>query len=315
MKISNIFRKGLEYLTDEDYRIAMNSSRFGMYHNMPDAEYLKRIFRYRMGYDLDLDKPKTFNEKLQWLKLYDRRPEYTTMVDKYEVKAYVSDRIGEQYIIPTLGVWNHFDEIDFDELPDRFVLKCTHDSGGLSICKDKVNWNKAAAKEKLEKSLKRNYYYAGREWPYKNVTPRIIAEQYMQDEGVSGNTDLTDYKFYCFNSNVDCVMVCYDRGTGDTKFYFFDPEWKLKRINKRGKEAPSDFSLPKPVCIDEMFEIAAKLSKNIPFVRVDLYQSNNQVYFGEMTFYPQSGWDPNYLPETDLYFGSLIDLSLSYSQK
>lgn len=153
---------------------------------LPDKMYLKICYKLATGKKLDLKNPQTFNEKLQWLKLYDRKPEYTRMVDKYEAKKYVAEKIGEEYIIPTLGVWDHFDEIDFDSLPDQFVLKCTHDSGGLVIVRDKAKLDKVAAKQKIEKSLKRNYYYSGREWPYKDVKPRIIAEKYMEDISSGG---------------------------------------------------------------------------------------------------------------------------------
>lgn len=273
----------------------------------PSRLYLKVAYETLMHKPINFNRVATFNEKLQWLKLYDHNPQYTTMVDKYAAKQYVADIIGEQYIIPTLGAWNHFDEIDFDKLPDQFVLKCTHDSGGLVVCKDKSKLDKKAAKAKIEKSLKRNYYWSGREWPYKNVPPRIIAEQYMTNDLQSD--EFSDYKFYCFNGIVDCVMVCLDRLSGDTKFYFFDKNWELKRFNLRGKNAPSNFTIPKPSCMNEMFQIAAAISKGIPFVRVDLYQSNGQIYFGELTFYPDSGFDPNYLPTANEYFGSLIDLS------
>lgn len=274
---------------------------------LPDYLYLKYKFKTFMGYSLNLNNPKTFNEKLQWLKLYDRRPEYTKMVDKYKVREYISEKIGEEYLIPLLGIWDSPDDIDFDSLPNKFVLKCNHDSGGLSICRDKKNFDANIAKKKLKKSLKTNYYYSGREWPYKNVPRKIIAEKYMVDD--SNSDEFTDYKFFCFNGYVDCVMVCLDRNSGDPKFYFFDKDWKLKRLNKRGKEAPKDFTIPKPECIAEMFEIASKLSEGFPFVRVDLYQSYGKIYFGEMTFYPDSGFDSNILPEADLYLGSLIDIN------
>ena len=283
-----------------------------------DEAYIKLVFRAVMGKNLNLNSPKTFNEKLQWLKLYDRRPEYPALVDKYRVREYIKEKLGEDYLIPLLQVWSAPEAVDFDLLPDRFVMKCNHNSGlGLCICKDKASLDKQSARTEIAKGFYQDYFATGREWPYKSVEHRIIAEKYMcDDDSVPLNQqELTDYKFYCFNGYVDCVMICFDRASGDTKFYFFDKDWKLKRINKRGKEAPADFSLPKPDCLDEMFEIAATLSVGIPFVRVDLYQSNGHVYFGEMTFYPQSGWDPNYLPETDAYFGRLIDLSLAYNYK
>ena len=299
--------KVLRMIGDKKYRFFV-MERLGITNIISDKKFLELMFLYRTGKHLNLETPGTFNEKLQWLKLYDRKPEYTTMVDKYAVKKYVADKIGEQYIVPTLGVWDRFEDIDFDNLPDQFVLKCTHDSGGLVICRDKSKLDRKAAKKKIERSLKRNYYYLGREWPYKNVQRKIIAEQYMTDN--KNSREFTDYKFFCFDGYVDCVMICLDRSTGDTKFYFFDKNWDLKRLNKRGKDAPEGFTLPKPVCIDEMFEIAAKLSVGIPFVRIDLYQSNGKVYFGEMTFYPDSGFDANLLPETDIYFGNLINLHL-----
>jgi len=252
---------------------------------------------------LDLKNPKTFNEKLQWLKINDRRPEYINMVDKYAAKEFAARIIGDEYIIPTLGVWNHFDDIDFSNLPNQFALKCTHDSGSYFICKDKSSFDKNVAKIKIESGLKRNFYYYGREWPYKKIKPRIIAETYIED---SPETGLPDYKFFCFNGEVDSVMVCIDRHIKETKFYFFDKNWILLRYNVRGKNAPKDFSLPQPKNIHKMFELAAKLSKNIPFVRVDLYEAQNKIYFGEMTFYPDSGFDPNILEETDLLWGEKI---------
>lgn len=278
----------------------------GFYNNMNDEKYLTRVFEIRTGKKLNLNAPKTFNEKLQWLKIHDRRPEYTTMVDKYAVKKYIADKIGKQYIIPTLGVWDKFEDIDFDKLPEKFVLKCTHDSGGLVICKDKSKLDLEEAKKKINKSLHNNYFYSGREWPYKNVPPRIIAEKYMTDD--ENSEGFTDYKFFCFDGKVDCVMVCLDRYTGNTKFYFFDKDWKLKRLNKRGKAAPEGFTIPKPECMDQMFELAAKLSEGITFVRVDFYQSFGQIYFGELTFYPDSGFDANILPEADEYWGKLLKL-------
>lgn len=283
----------------------MELKRF-LYDLLPDKLYLKLLFKKRMGKKLDLKNPRTFNEKLQWLKLYDRKPEYTRIVDKYEAKNYIAEKFGEQYVIPTLGVWDKFEDIDFDKLPDKFVLKCTHDSGGISICRDRATFDIEKAREIINHNLSCDFYSFGREWPYKNVPKRIIAEAYMTD--TPDSSDFTDYKFFCFDGKVDCVMVCLERSSGDTKFYFFDKEWELKRLNIRGKNAPEGFTIPKPEKMDEMFELAAKMSVGMPFVRVDLYQSNGQIYFGEMTFYPASGFDANLLPETDEYFGDLIKL-------
>ena len=278
---------------------------------LPDKIFLQLKYYALFGYKINFSDPKTFNEKLQWLKIYNHDPQYTELVDKYAVRKIVKDKLGEDFLINILGVWNRFEEIDFSRLPDCFVLKTTHNSGGVYICRNRNELNIKKAKQIILDNLSHNYYYAGREWPYKNVKPRIIAEEFISDK----NGELTDYKFYCFNGYVDCVMSCYERSTGEPKFYFFDKDWKLLRINKRGKEAPEGFTKPKPACLNEMFSIAAKLSEGIPFVRVDLYEVDGKVYFGEMTFYPDSGFDPNYLPETDKYFGDLIDLSLAYKYK
>lgn len=302
----NKLTKGIKFLFNSDYRFIIKAN-YGFYDNIDDDEYLKKKFNVYMGRSLNLEDPKTFNEKLQWLKLYDRRPEYTKMVDKYKVREYVSEKIGEEYLIPLLGVWDDPEYIDFDSLPNQFVLKCNHNSGlGMCICKGKNSLDVSKVRSELRKGLKQDYYLSGREWPYKNVPRKIIAEKYMVDSYDSN--EFTDYKFFCFDGYVDCVMVCLDRSSGNPKFYFFDKEWNLKRYNKRGQEAPENFTIPKPICMDDMFEIASQLSKGIPFVRVDLYQSNNQIYFGEMTFYPDSGFDKNITREADLYFGSLINL-------
>ena len=247
---------------------------------LSDEEYLCRVFKLKTGKRLNLKDPQTFNEKIQWLKLYDRKPEYTKMVDKYEAKNYVAERIGEQYIIPTLGVWESFDDIDFESLPEQFVLKCTHDSGGLVICRDKKTLDIEEARKKIEWSLKREYYWLWREWPYKNVKPRIIAEKYMED---SKTSELRDYKFFCFNGEVKILFVASERqGEGETKFDFFDMDYNhLPIINGH----PNATILPqKPVCFEEMKTLAAKLSKGIPHLRVDFYEVDGKVYFGELTF-------------------------------
>ena len=277
---------------------------------LSDKRYLKLRFYSQMGKKLNLDSPRTFNEKLQWLKLYNRKPEYTVMVDKYLVRDYIKEQLGEEYLIPLLGVWDDPEDIDFDALPDKFVLKCNHNSGkGMYICKDKSKMDVEKVKRELKAGLAEDYYIRTREWPYKDVPRKIIAEQYMTD---SDEVDsFTDYKFYCFGEDVDSVMVCLERNTGNPKFYFFDKNWQLKRYNKRGKAAPEGFTIPKPEKMDEMFEIAERLAKQIksPYVRIDLYNSKGQPYFGEITFFPDSGLDPNRLPEIDIYFGdrTIID--------
>lgn len=271
---------------------------------LPDALYLKLLYYAMMGKKLNLDNPQTFNEKLQWLKLYDRRPEYTALVDKYEVKKLVAKELGEEYIIPTLGVWERFDDIDFDKLPDRFVLKCTHDSGGLVIVKDKRTLDKDAARAKIEKSLKNEYFYEGREWPYKNVKPRIIAEQYMED--ASGG--LMDYKFFCFDGVADNVMVVADRAIKQAKYYHFSKDWKILHYNRLCRTLPDDFQIPKPAQIDEMFALAEKMSASLPHVRIDFYLVDGQIFFGEYTFFNESGFESGFDAYSDGHMGSLLKL-------
>lgn len=273
---------------------------------IPDKLYLSMVYYYIFHKKLNLKTPSTFNEKLQWLKLYDRNPLYTTLVDKYAVKDYIKNLLGEEYIIPTISIYDNVDDINLNDLPDSFVLKTTHDSGGVRICKEKDSFDLNEAKRYLKSRLNQNYYYLWREWPYKNVKPKIMVEKYMEDS----KGELVDYKFFCFDGKIDNVMVCVDRNKKDTetKFYFFNQNWELLRLNIRGKQAPEGFTLKKPKCIDNMFEIASILSKGIPFVRIDLYECNEHIYFGEFTFYPDSGFDNNLLPETDIYLGNLLKI-------
>ncbi|MCC8173661.1 MAG: glycosyl transferase [Odoribacter sp.] len=272
---------------------------------MPDSAYLKLMYRAKMGKKLNLKNPQTFNEKIQWLKLHDRKPEYTQMVDKCEAKKYVSNIIGEEYIIPTLGVWDKFEDIDFDRLPEQFVLKCTHDSGGLVIVKDKSKMDVAAAREIINKSLKHNFYYYGREWPYKNVKPRIIAEKYMV---YKSGFDLKDYKFFCFDGFAKAMFIASDRNVEgeDTKFDFYDMEFKHLPFTNGHPNA--DCEIKRPDSFDEMKALAAKLSAGIPQVRVDFYDINGKVYFGELTFAHWSGMVPFEPEEWDKKFGEWIKL-------
>ena len=283
------------------------------YHHLldwlPDKQYLCLMYWAMLHKKLDLKNPKTFNEKIQWLKINDRKPEYTVMVDKYAAKQYVADRIGEQYIIPTLGVWESFDDIDFESLPNQFVLKCTHDSGGLVVCKDKSKLDKAAAKEKIEKSLKRNYYWSGREWPYKNVPPRIIAEKYMSDSQETNGEELSlkDYKFYCFDGTMKFVMINSDRNSNKpTKADYFDRDFNW--LDFTWGYGHAEVRPEKPDKFKEMVSIAEKLSKRLPHIRVDLYECNGQIYFGELTFYDGSGFDEISPVEWDYKIGDYIKL-------
>ncbi|MBQ6062960.1 MAG: glycosyl transferase [Prevotella sp.] len=276
-------------------------------HFVNPEKYIPRLFYSRAGYTLNLDNPQTFNEKLQWLKLYDHNPLYTTLVDKYEVKKYVADKIGNQYIIPTLEVWDDVDDIDFNKLPNQFVLKCTHDSGGLVICKDKSNFKTNKAKKVLRKSLGRNFYYMGFEWPYKNVKPRIIAEKYMED---TKTKELRDYKFFCFNGEVKALFIATERQKEgeDVKFDFFDEDFNHLPF-KQGHENAT--VLPqKPLCFDQMKKFAAILSDGIPQVRVDFYEVDGHIYFGEMTFFHHGGWTKFDPEEWDTIFGKWVTLPL-----
>ena len=273
---------------------------------LPDRLYILIKYYRRTGKKLNLNPPRTFNEKLQWLKLYYRNNLWTRLVDKYEVKNYVSEKIGNDYVIPTFGVWNSFSEIDFEKLPEQFVLKCTHDSGSVVICHNKSMFNKKEAKALLSRALKRNFYYISREWPYKNVKPRIIAESFLQSDDSEG---LTDYKFFCFNGIPLYCQVITERNI-DKRIDFFDMNWKHQDI--RGLSLPfanmSDNQIRKPISFEQMKRNAQILSQGIPFVRIDFYEANNRPYFGEYTFFPAGGFglfDPE--PLNDL-LGDLIKI-------
>lgn len=295
--------KSLKEICRNPMLLFMTLGHRGLLNWVDDETYLKIAYRIRMGKKLNLNPPVTFNEKLQWLKLHDRRPEYTTMVDKYEAKKWITERIGEEYIIPTLGVWDHFDEIDFDTLPNQFVLKCTHDSGGLVICRDKKKLDKKEARKKIEKCLRHNYYWGLREWPYKNVRPRIIAEKYMED---SATNELRDYKFYAFRGVAKAMFIASNRQKGETAADYFDMDFKPLQFTwgyPNSKVQPQ-----KPDNFEEMVKIAEKVTKDIPEARVDFYEVNGKTYFGEITFFDGSGmqrFDPDSWDET---FGKWIKL-------
>lgn len=271
---------------------------------MPDSMYIQMNYFAHFKKFCNLSEPKTYNEKLNWLKIHDHNPLYTTLVDKYEVKKYV-DKIlgGGGYTIPTLGVWNRFDDIDFNQLPNQFVLKCTHDSEGLVIVKDKSTLNIQKAKEKIEAALKQNFYYIGREWPYKNVKPRIIAEPYLEDH-VDG--ELRDYKFFCFNGQPKLMFVASDRIKNATKFDYYDLEFNHLNIVQKypNAEAP----LRKPITFEKMIEFSKVLSEDFPHVRVDFYEVDGHLYFGELTFYHFSGFMPFKPSKWDEIMGSWLTL-------
>lgn len=287
-------------------------SAHGLLNWMSDKEWIKIAFHLSLGYKLDLENPKTFNEKIQWLKLNDRNPIYTLMVDKYEVKKYIGDIIGSKYIIPTYGIWNSFDEICFDKLPKQFVLKCTHDSGGVVVVRDKDTFDKNAAKKKINRCLNRNYYYSGREWPYKNVKPRIIAEKNMEEliQGEEkGSQQMIDYKIFTFNGIPKIMFIATDRENAEveTKFDFYDMEFNhLKIINGHPcAEVPPD----RPKNFEEMKLLAKKISKGFPHMRVDFYEVNGNVYFGEITLAHWSGLVPFEPQEWDIKLGEWLEIN------
>lgn len=272
---------------------------------LPDRLWLKLKFRCYMKQRLNLDNPCTFNEKLQWLKLNDRNPAYTTLVDKYLVKDYIAKTIGQQYVIPLLGVWDSVEDISWDKLPNQFVLKCNHDSGSIVICKDKKTFNRKDAEKVLAKGLKTDSYWYGREWPYKNIKRKIIAEAYMED---STTNELRDYKFFMFNGECKALFIASERQKKgeDTKFDFFDSSFHhldIRHGHPNAKVLPN-----KPLRFDEMIELASKLSVGIPHVRVDFYEVDGRVYFGEMTFYHHTGMVPFDPPIWDRIFGEWIVL-------
>ena len=272
---------------------------------MPDKMYLQQYYALRMGYYMDFNNPQTFNEKLQWLKLYDRKAIYTTMADKIEAKKWVVDKIGEQHIIPTLAVYDTFDEIDFDKLPQQFVMKCSHDSGSVVICKDKSTFDYPNARKVIETGLNRSWFLLGREWAYKNVKPRIIIEQFMCDRS---SKELTDYKFYCFNGVPKFLYVSY--GLSDHSIAC------INYMTLDGQKAPfhrPDFeeyekTPPPPLKFDVMLKYSKVLSEGVPFLRTDFYEINNEVYFSELTFYPGCGMTPFEPRKWDIEIGKWITL-------
>lgn len=301
--MKNYLSKGIKFLKDKDYRFDILSN-FGFYDSMDDEEYLKKKYKSSTYNDLNLNNPITFNEKLQWLKLNDRNSKYTDMVDKYEVKRYVSNLIGDEYIIPTLGVYDKFDDIDFNKLPNQFVIKCTHDSGGIVIVKNKNNFNMKGAKKKINKCLKRNFYYYGREWPYKNVKPRIIVEKFMEDKI---QKDILDYKFFCFDGKVEYMYISAGSHSKNQRLQYFNKDFEPVDC-KRSDYYEFDIIPQKPKGYDQMLELAKKLSSNIKHVRVDFYEINGQIYFSEFTFYTGSGFIPFEDKYWDRKLGDLIKL-------
>lgn len=289
---------------ENPWTIGVSLARRGWLNKLSDKAYLSIIYRANLKKKMNWKEPKTFNEKLQWLKINDRQPIYSTMVDKYEVKQYVSDKIGEEHVIPTVGgPWNTPDEIDFDALPDQFVLKTTHDCGGAVICKDKRGLDQNKTKEFLQKHLQHKYFFYCREWPYKNVPPRIFAEQFISDEV---NKVLPVYKIFCFQGNPRIIQaIMNDKQENETVDYY-DTQWE--RLTIKQVFPNSEKPLPRPEQLDTMLYIAKELSKGHPFIRIDLYEANHQVLFSEFTFYSDAGLGKFEPEEWDEILGSWLIL-------
>ena len=300
-------------LTDREYR-SIRLAKAGFYNYLSDQDYIAKQYRVRMGRELNLDDPQLFSEKLQWLKLHDHNPFYTQLVDKYRVREYIAEKIGEEYLIPLLGVWDDPEDIDFDALPDQFVLKCNHNSGtGMCICRDKSKLNIDAVKKGLRKGLRENFYKRCREWPYKDVPRKIIAEKFMASKSAETSTNgLDDYRFYCFQGEPEMVYV-YQAGTlefgnkpGIASCDIFDISWNHFPFRQKSPPAPS--APPRPANFDKMLAISRSLSQGIPFLRVDFYDIDGQLYVGELTLYPGGGFAPFNPPEWDQKIGSWLTL-------
>lgn len=302
--MSGVIKRVKNAIKEPKHIISFLNSR-GYLRFLSDEQWIKLMYRVKLGRKLNLEDPITYNEKLQWMKLNYYNPLYTQLVDKYEVRKYIADKIGDEYLIPLIGVYNKFDDIDFDKLPNQFVIKCTHDSGGLIICKDKDKLNITEAKKKIEKCLKRNYYRQTREWVYRDIKPRIIIEKYMVDES---GYELKDYKFFCFDGKAKYMFLATDRGSADeeTKFDFYD--MKFNHLDFRNGHPNSKKKLQKPNKFDQMIELANKLSEGLPHARIDLYNINGKLYFGEITFFHWSGLIPFEPYEWDIKFGESFNL-------
>ena len=302
--MSKIMSKIRTFIENPQYFITSPAAK-GWLNWVPDSLYLKVLYRVIMGRKLNLKNPKEYNEKLQWLKLNDRKLEYSTMVDKYEVRGYIEDLLGDKYLIPCLGIYDSVDDIDIDALPNRFVLKCTHDSGSVEICKDKSSFDIEGARHRLSQAMKRNYYATYREWPYKYVKPRVIAEGYLEgDEG-----DLKDYKVMCFNGEAKIIEVHENRfveGKVHTQT-FYDREWNivpLTQIETVTVDRPGE----RPRQLDEILRLSELIAKNMYHARIDWYIEGDKIYFGEITFFDGSGFESFSTPEMERMLGDMINL-------
>lgn len=296
----------IKKILDPFYIMSVFLHRIGTYLIPNDKTYIKLEYLFNFKRTLNIDHPIGFNEKLQWLKLHHKKEEFTKLVDKATVKEFIKNIIGEEYIIPTLGIWEKFDDINFESLPKQFVLKCTHDSGGVVICNNKNLFEKKKARKKITYCLKKNFYFEHREYPYKNVPPRIIAEKLLID---AENHDLRDYKFMCFSGACKMIFVCSNRSKHNVNVDFFDPQWNHLPFKRHYNNSP--LPIQKPRNLEKMISLAEKISKNIdtPFVRIDFYEIKDKIYFGEITFFPGAGLEEFTPQKWDDIIGSWIDLS------
>lgn len=306
MSLVSKCKSAIRLVIDPEFRY-FYLGRFNNYHEgkISDRDYLERQFKYVMGISLSLDSPKTFNEKINYLKLYNRRPEYPTYVDKFLVKDFVRQKIGAEHVIPTLKKWDSANQINFDELPDQFVIKPNHDSGSIVICKDRKSFNESQARKKLDSALKENYYYRKREWVYKDIQRCLLAEPYLVD---SKTGDLMDYKFFCFNGEPKFFCIDFNRFI-EHHTNFYNLNGQLLPYSLIPYPCIPDKEIEIPKTLGEMIEYAKILARGIPFVRVDFYDVDGFVYFGEMTFYPYAGYNKYKSPEHDLEIGNMLDIS------
>ncbi len=308
MDIKHIIKSGMKFLTSSDYRFVLLSSK-GFYKNMSDEDYLKRLYKAHFGKELNLENPQTFNEKLQWLKLYYHRPDYTMMADKLAVRPYIAEKIGEEHLVPLLGVWDDPNDIDFDALPEQFVLKCSHNSGlGLCICKDKSALDIEKTKNMLKNGLREDYSIASREWQYRDIPHKILAEKYMKDDVQTEKSGMINYKVNCFNGVPKYIYVSKNvDGKKNDCLSLLTPEWENAPFTHR-RYKPFDTIPPKPVNYDKMLKYSRILSEDIPYVRVDFYEIGGKLYFSELTFTIASGFTRYSPDESDALIGSWLTL-------
>lgn len=308
MDIAHLIKSGTRFLLDKNYRFIILSNK-GKYNDMPDEEFLKRLYKATLGKELNLENPQTFNEKLQWLKIYYRRPDYTMMADKYAVRPYIAEKIGEEHLVPLIGVWDSPDDIDFDALPEQFVLKCNHNSGlGLCICKDKSKLDIRKVKNELRKGLAEDYSAVLREWHYRDIPRKIIGEKYMKDENQNEKSGIINYKISCFNGEPKYIYVSRNiEGKKNDRLSLLTPEWEKAPFTHNRYKAFDEIP-PKPVNYEKMLEYSRILSEGIPYVRVDFYEIDAHLYFSELTFFVASGFTHYSPEESDAIIGSWLEL-------